>query len=107
MEKIVNQEKTTTSNELLSLTNRKNLKLEGIIEVLATSDTNLTLKLKDTTLCITGENINILKLDVNTGLLEAEGKFNNFRYGKGGNIFKRIFKWKFHSYYKWKIYLLC
>lgn len=91
MEKIVNQEKTTTS-ESLSLINRKNLKLEGIVEILSTSETILMLKLKDTTLCISGENINIQKIDVNTGILEAEGKFTSIKYGKSGNFFKRIFK---------------
>lgn len=91
MEKIVNQEKTTFS-ESLSLINRKNLKLEGIVEILSTSETILMLKLKDTTLCISGENISIQKIDVNTGILEAEGKFTSIKYGKSGNFFKRIFK---------------
>lgn len=91
MEKTINNEKN--NNELLILTNRKNLKLEGIMEVLSTSDTSITLKLKDTTLCILGENINITKLDVNTGTLEADGKFTNIKYGiKSGNFFKRLFK---------------
>lgn len=91
MEKIVNQEKTTTS-DAISLINRKNLKLEGIVEIISTSETNLILKLKDTTLCISGENINIQKIDVNTGILEAEGKFTSIKYCKSGNFFKRIFK---------------
>ncbi len=93
MEKITNQEnKSNNIQENLILNNRKNLKLEGIVEVLATSDSNLNLKLKDTNLVISGENINILKLDVNLGILEAEGKFDAFKFGKSANLFKRIFK---------------
>ncbi len=93
MEKITNQEnKSNNIQENLILNNRKNLKLEGIVEVLATSDSILNLKLKDTNLVISGENINILKLDVNLGILEAEGKFDAFKFGKSANLFKRIFK---------------
>ena len=93
MEKTVNQDKQNTNlSESLILSNRKNLKLEGVIEVLSTSDSNLYLKMKDTSLQITGENINILKLDVNTSSLEAEGKFICIKYGSSKNLFKRIFK---------------
>lgn len=105
MEKIVNQEKNNVSNESLLLTNRKNLKLEGVLEVLSSSDNFLMLKMKDTVLSINGENINILKLDVTLGSLEAEGKFNCFKYGKSGNIFKRLFKWKYRIFYNSKICL--
>lgn len=80
------------SNESIVLTNRNNLKLTGITEILSSSDTNITLKLKDTTLNITGNDINILKLDIESGNLEANGKFDKFTYGKDTNIFKRLFK---------------
>lgn len=92
MEKTISNDKST-ENELLILSNRKSLRLEGIVEIISTSDTALTLKLKDTTLCILGENINITKLDITTGILEANGKFVSIKYGvKSGNIFKRLFK---------------
>lgn len=92
MEKTINQDKQIINSESLILSNRKTLKLEGIIEVISTSETNLNLKLKETSLQINGENINILKLDVSSGSMEAEGKFNSIKYGNSGNIFKRIFK---------------
>lgn len=79
-------------NESISLLNRKHLKLSGLAEILSSSDTNITLKLKDTTLNIVGNDINILKLDIESGTLEAEGKFEKFTYGKETNILKRIFK---------------
>lgn len=95
MEKTFNIEKKDNNqhyNENITLTNRKELHLNGIIEIISTSDNSLYLKLKDTHLCISGENIHICKLDVNAGTLEAEGNFLSFKYGKTGNIFKRVFK---------------
>ena len=91
MEKVSNNS-NDIKNESISLLNRKHLNLSGISEILSSSDTNITLKLKDTTLNIVGNDINILKLDIESGTLEAEGKFEKFTYGKETNIFKRIFK---------------
>lgn len=101
MEKVISNEKSTKAlSESLILQNRSNLKLEGIVEVLSTSDTCFNLKLKDTTLTITGENLNISKLDINAGLLEADGNFTSIKYGKGtGGFLKRIFKWKLVIFY--------
>lgn len=92
MEKIISQEKQNTYTENLIINNRKDLTMEGVCDIVSTSDTLICLKLKDTNVNIFGENINIKKIDVNTGILQAEGKFNCIKYGKSGNIFKRIFK---------------
>jgi len=78
--------------ETLNLTNRQTLSLEGIVEILSSSETQLNIKLKDTSLAITGQNMHITKLDVNTGILEVNGLIDSIKYGKSGNIFKRIFK---------------
>lgn len=92
MEKTITLNTTTTQNENLNLINRKTLNIEGIVEIIASNDNNITLKLKDTILTIYGSNINITKLDINSGILQADGNFDSFKYGKSGNIFKRIFK---------------
>ncbi len=91
MEKISNNS-NDIKNESINLTNRKHLNLSGITEILSSSDTNITLKLKDTTLNILGSDINILKLDIDSEILEAEGKFEKITYGKETNILRRIFK---------------
>ena len=91
-----------TKDESILLMDGKNLKLSGINEILSSSDTNITLKLKDTTLNIVGNDINILKLDIESGTLEANGKFDKFTFGKDANIFKRIFKWNYRMFYKWE-----
>lgn len=96
MEKTINilskEKKETVYNENISLTNRKNIHIDGIIEIISTAENNLNVKLKDTFLHIAGDNIHITKLDVATGILEAEGDFLNIKYSKTANIFKRLFK---------------
>lgn len=89
-------EKTTTSQnnkpELITLDSRKTLHILGIDEVISSSDTQILLKLKDTTLNICGTNINISKLDTDTGVLDADGNFISITYGKKVGFLKRIFK---------------
>ena len=78
--------------ENLSLTNRSILKLDGVMEILSSSETFLNIKLKDTKLIINGLNMHITKLDISTGMLEVTGDIESLNYGKKVNIFKRIFK---------------
>jgi hypothetical protein len=97
MEKIINtQSKDKKENhysENIILNNRTHLHIDGIIEIISTSETGLLMKLKDTSLTVSGTDIHISKLDIDSGVLEADGNFLNFKYGnKSGNIFKRIFK---------------
>lgn len=93
MQKITSQETQKTHiNENLSLSDRNKLKLDGIIEIISSSDTNISLKLKDTPLIIMGNNINITRLDIEQGILEANGNFESIKYGKQTSLFKRIFK---------------
>ncbi len=79
-------------NESLALINRKSLKLEGLVEINSSSENLLSVKLKDTTLTITGQNLHIARLDIALGILEADGVIDGIKYGKQANIFKRIFK---------------
>ena len=108
MEKIANtlnkDKKDVNLNESITLNNRKDLKIEGIVEIISTAENGLCMKLKDTNLTITGENIHITKLDIATGILEASGNFFLIKYGKTGNILKRIFKWNYLISYKLKTY---
>ena len=95
MQKItINESPTTNINSTLTLTNRKNLSLTGVSEIISSNDQNIFLKIGSTKMIITGKDINITKLDVANGLLEAEGIFDCMKYDKGGNasLFKRIFK---------------
>lgn len=92
MQKLEQDHLSKITDENLILTNRKTLQLEGITEVIATSESNLYLKLKNTNLQITGSNITITKLDVEKGILEANGNFDTIKYGKTGGFLRKIFK---------------
>ena len=98
MEKTLPNEKNKISENLI-LTNRKTLKLEGILEVNSSSETQLCAQLKDTSLTITGQNLHITRLDIALGLLDIDGNIDCIKYGKITNIFKRIFKWRYHMSY--------
>lgn len=101
-------EKTTLEEnkikETLSLINRKTLKLDGIVEINSSSESQMSIKLKDTTLTILGSNMHITRLDVETGILEVDGLINLIKYGKNENLFKRIFKWRFLMFCKCKTF---
>lgn len=92
MEKNIQTTEKNKITESLELKNRKNLKLEGITEVNSSSETLLSLKLNNTDLLISGQNLHITKLDVSLGLLDIEGNIECIKYGKPGNFFKRLFK---------------
>ena len=87
----IKQLENNITNENISLINRKNLKMTGILEIISSSENGIYLKVKDNNLTILGNNIHITKLDIENKILEAEGVFESFKYGKS-NIFKRIFK---------------
>ena len=92
MQKLEHDNVEKISDENLILTNRKSLQLQGITEVVATSESNLYLKLKNTNLQITGSNITITKLDVEKGNLEANGNFDTIKYGNSSGFLRKIFK---------------
>ena len=99
-----NTPQSTKVNENLNLVNRNQLKMDGVIEVLTSNDTTLVLKLKDTTLTISGKDLTITKLDVTTGTLESNGTIDSVKYGQKGNLFKRIFRWKYPTFFNWKTF---
>ncbi|MBR4003306.1 MAG: YabP/YqfC family sporulation protein [Clostridia bacterium] len=91
-----NQKAEKTFNESqLVLKNRINLTLSGVEKVYETNENKIQLKVSNSNLLITGENLNISRLDVESGNVSVEGKINELKYlsneGKG-NIFKKLFK---------------
>lgn len=92
MQKTQSERNDNKLSENLSLISRKDLRLEGIVEVLATSDTLINIKLKDSPLSISGTNINITKLDIEQGILEATGNFESIKYNKSAGFLKKLFK---------------
>jgi sporulation protein YabP len=79
----------------LILVNRKSLTITGIKKVLAVSDSALSLLVDSSNLTVLGEGMEVKKLDVDSGIIEVEGKINNIKYltpREKLNLFKRIFK---------------
>ncbi len=77
------------------LINQQNLTITGIKKVLAVSEISISLLIESSTLHISGEKMEVKKLDVESGLLEVEGKVNGLKFFTAReklNFFKRIFK---------------
>ena len=92
MEKTIIQEKNTPLNEKITLINRNNFIIEGVLEVISSSENEINIKVQDNNMIILGKNIHIEKLDIINKILECSGIFECIKYGKNGNLFKRFFK---------------
>lgn len=89
------KEEKTFSESQLQLTNRSKLTVTGVEKVYETNENKLQLKASGSNLLITGENLNISRLDVESGNVSVEGKINELKYFSSenkGNIFKKLFK---------------
>ncbi len=79
----------------LTLTNRKNLCLTGIEKVVGISDSELLVEVDGVALSVQGSNMEVKKLDVESGILEVDGMINNVKYfdkKQKLSFIKRIFK---------------
>lgn len=92
MEKTIIQEKNMPLNEKIILTNRSQFSIEGVLEVISSSENEINIKVQDNNMTILGNNIHIEKLDTTNKILECSGNFDCIKYGKSGNFFKRFFK---------------
>lgn len=92
MEKNIIKEKNDILNEKITLINRNQLSIEGILEVISSNETEINAKVHDNNIIILGNNIHIEKLDIINKILECTGEFQNIKYGKSSNFLKRIFK---------------
>ena len=77
------------------LINQTNLTISGIKKANALSETALSLSLENQTLTVLGSGMEVKKLDVDSGIIEVQGKINLIKYvgakEKLGFV-KRIFK---------------
>ena len=77
------------------LINRKNLTLTGIEKVVGINDSSLVANVEGGVLSVSGQNMEVKKLDVESGHLEIEGKIDSIKYldkKEKVGLFKRIFK---------------
>ena len=86
----------TFSESLLTLENRKLLKLTGVEKIFETNENKLQLKVAGSNLFIFGLSLSVEKLDVNSGILEISGEINELKYSEQNlsktNFIKKIFK---------------
>ena len=86
--------KTFDHSDLL-LKDRTKLQISGLEKAYELSENRLLLKVSGNNLVVCGENLNVVKLEVESGLIEVEGLVSEIKYSSSmpkGNFFKRIFK---------------
>ncbi len=87
------QEQNKLEMDKLVLEGRKKLSMTGVDAVESFSDQNLKLKVAGNKVSIFGENIKITSYNKSSGILSAEGVFNEIKYAHAkAPLIKRIFK---------------
>ena len=79
----------------ISLLNRKDLSVSGIKKAIILSETNISLELESSVLHILGKNMEVRKLDVESGVLLVDGQIDCFKFSspkEKTGLFKKIFK---------------
>lgn len=87
--------KPTTENisHSISLTNRQNITLTGVIEVVSATEAIVILKTTCGPLTITGSSLKIENLNNSTKELSLKGEATEIKYAKGKKSFlKKMFK---------------
>lgn len=92
MEKTTKDQVTKSRDENLILSKRTEIKLDGIVEINYSNDSSISAKLHDTNITIMGNNLHVIKIDTENGILEANGNIETIKYGKNQGLFKRMFK---------------
>lgn len=90
----VNEMKQNIKPNKIVITNQKEINLTGITKVNSATETNISLIINNKNLVIEGEKLHVLKLDVDSGIIDVEGCINTLKFDKSKqnkNIFKRIF----------------
>ncbi len=67
-------------NHYLTVENREKITINQVIDVDAFDENNLWANIKDGSIEISGEKLNVEKLDLEEGILVVKGKINTFSY---------------------------
>lgn len=90
MEKEINE-----TSHSVTLERRKRLMVTGVLEVLSATDKCVIIRIKDSLIYTTGNNLRVAKLVLEEGILVVDGEVEGFKYQakvQGKNFFKRLFK---------------
>lgn len=89
-----NKNVTLTKSTKLTLLNQKELCLTGISKVITSTENVIMLVINNQNVTVEGDKLTVKKLDVENGLLEAEGTVTAIKFGhskKKDGLFKRVF----------------
>ena len=78
---------------------RSNVEVNGVTDIGAYNDEEIELDTVDGLMIISGSDLNITKLDVETGICKLSGRIDSIYYtdkneNNNRSLFKRIFKWR-------------
>ncbi|MDO5389315.1 MAG: sporulation protein YabP [Clostridia bacterium] len=80
----------------ITLDNREKLKITGITDILSYDEETIVAQTENGILVVKGENLHITNLNLDEGLLSADGSISAIDYdnpsASGGGFFGRIFK---------------
>lgn len=79
----------------ISLIDRKDLTISGIKKAVILSETSIALELENSLLQVSGKNMEVKKLDVESGILVVDGQVDSIKFSsqkEKTGLFKRIFK---------------
>ena len=89
---------TTTRAHKLTMTNRKNVALTGVNDVLSFDVHEILLETEQGMLMIKGEDLHVSRLTLDKGEVDVEGKIDSFTYSdvanagkKGESLLNRLF----------------
>ena len=94
-----NNEIYETKEQLIVLSNKKNLSITGTNKIISLKPELIQLSTIYGGIIIVGENLELIKLDNNTTRAEISGNINGLKFINSNkekeNIFRKIFKWYF------------
>lgn len=99
MEEIKTNIKKTENENLnksskIVITNQNSILITGISKIISSTESEISAVLNGQTLSITGSKLSVSKLDVESGILEAEGEVHQLKFSgkrQKENFFKRVF----------------
>ena len=89
------ENQTITKEQIISLTNRKELTISGTNKIISIKSDIIQLDTNYGGLIINGENLELKKLDNNTSIAEINGNINSLKFietKEKTSLFRKIFK---------------
>ena len=91
----MSETKQIQKGHILSIYNREKIDLDGVLEILSSTDKELIAKLENEFICIVGENLSIIKLIPETTQLTVSGNILGLNYKKNlskKSLLSKVFK---------------